>query len=161
MRTPVAYASRQATAEASCSKSGSAAREDNSSELPKTRKADHLPPDQGFRGTKRARPTTDILSRIRADLEKGEFKIDPNQPIPPHLRPGASAVQSGCYALEVLSCTYGTRASCFGLTVLDDEIFLWHYDACGIMYTDESLSFVDDFEDAVAVIVGILNCNAQ
>ena len=98
---------------------------------------------------------------IRTQLETGELKVDATQAADPDLRPGYSAVQSGCYALELLSCTYGTRASCFGLTILDDEMFLWHYDACGIVYTDESLSFVDDFEDAVATIVAIVNCTAE
>ena len=113
------------------------------------------------RGTKRRkdRPLDDCLRFMRAKLESGTFQLDPqdkNSTI--DLNGGNAAIQSGSYALELLSCTYGSRKSCFGTVVKDDQVYLWYYDACGIVYTDRMLSLVGDFEDVAAIFIAIADC---
>ncbi|KAJ3556845.1 hypothetical protein NM688_g1796 [Phlebia brevispora] len=69
-----------------------------------------------------------------------------------------AAIQSGAYALEVLSCTYGTRSFCHGAVLKDEKVSLWYYDAAGIVYTKQYLSLVRDFEKVAAIIVGSACC---
>ena len=98
---------------------------------------------------------------MRPKFRRGDYDYDGAKTLLPEERASAAAVQSGCYALEALSCTYGTRLSCFAVTIIDDKIYLWHYNACGIVYSDQVLSFVDDFEDAVVVILAMVNANPE
>ncbi|KAJ3528416.1 hypothetical protein NM688_g8002 [Phlebia brevispora] len=72
-----------------------------------------------------------------------------------------AATQSGAYALEVLSCTYGTRVFCHGVVLKDDKLTLWYYDASGIVYTKQFLSLVHDFEMVAALIIGIASCTPE
>ncbi|KAJ3552550.1 hypothetical protein NM688_g4094 [Phlebia brevispora] len=74
---------------------------------------------------------------------------------------GEAAVQSGSYALELLSCTYGTRVHCFSFVVKDDKLTLWYYDASGVVYTKECISLVADFEVFASVMVGIASCTCE
>lgn len=66
--------------------------------------------------------------------------------------------QAGAYALETLACSYGTRLFCFNVVMEDDRIYLWYYDACGTVCTRNSISLIDDFEKAAALIVGMACC---
>ncbi|KAJ3543285.1 hypothetical protein NM688_g5874 [Phlebia brevispora] len=74
---------------------------------------------------------------------------------------GVAAVQSGAYALELLSCTYGTRVHCFSFVVKNDKMSLWYYDSSGVIYTKEFISIVEDFETFAAVIVGFACCSTE
>ncbi|KAJ3531015.1 hypothetical protein NM688_g7634 [Phlebia brevispora] len=74
---------------------------------------------------------------------------------------GEAAIQSGSYALELLSCTYGTRAHCFSFVLKDDKMTLWFYDASGVVYTKECISLVSDFEVFAAVIVAFACCTPE
>ncbi len=67
-------------------------------------------------------------------------------------------VQAGGYALEVASCTYGTRLFCLGTVMEDDKLSLWYYDAVGIVRTQETISIIHDFETFAAVQVGFACC---
>ena len=67
---------------------------------------------------------------------------------------GETAVQLASYALELLSCTRGTHQYCLGMTVYDEAIALWYYDACGVVYTSEYISLIEHFEKFAAIIVG-------
>lgn len=67
-------------------------------------------------------------------------------------------LQAGAYALETLACSYGTRLFCFNIVMEDDRIYLWYYDACGTVCTNSSISLIDDFEKAAALIVGMASC---
>ncbi len=69
-----------------------------------------------------------------------------------------ATVQAGGYALEVASCTYGTRLFCLGTVMEDDKISLWYYDAVGIVRTQETLSIIHDFETFAAVHIGYACC---
>ncbi|THG94846.1 hypothetical protein EW026_g6698 [Hermanssonia centrifuga] len=69
-----------------------------------------------------------------------------------------ATVQAGGYALEVASCTYGTRLFCLGTVMEDDKISLWYYDAVGIVRTQETLSIIHDFETFAAVHIGFACC---
>ncbi|KAF7798369.1 hypothetical protein EIP86_009590 [Pleurotus ostreatoroseus] len=71
------------------------------------------------------------------------------------------AIQSSSYALELLSGTYGTRTHCIGFVLKSDRISLWYYDAAGVVYTEEFVSMVDDFELFAAVIVGFACCTPE
>ncbi|KAF7797013.1 hypothetical protein EIP86_008205 [Pleurotus ostreatoroseus] len=67
-------------------------------------------------------------------------------------------LQAGSYALETLACTYGTRLFCVNVILDDDRIHLWYYDACGAVRTENTISLIDDFEKAAALIAGMANC---
>ncbi|PSS06641.1 hypothetical protein PHLCEN_2v3597 [Hermanssonia centrifuga] len=69
-----------------------------------------------------------------------------------------ATVQAGGYALEVASCTYGTRLFCLGIVMEDDRLSLWYYDAVGVVRTQETLSIIHDFETFAAVHVGFACC---
>jgi hypothetical protein len=69
--------------------------------------------------------------------------------------------QAGSYALEVLSSTRGTRIHSLGMTVIDDRITLWYYDASGIVRSEPSLSLVNDFEEVAAIFVGLASCDVD
>ncbi|KAJ3529931.1 hypothetical protein NM688_g7784 [Phlebia brevispora] len=71
------------------------------------------------------------------------------------------ALQNASYALEILSCTYGTRSHCLCPILKDDLLSLWYYDACGIVYTKERLSLVANFEWFAAIIVGFAQCTPE
>lgn len=72
-----------------------------------------------------------------------------------------AALQSGSYALELLSCTYGTRVSCISVVLKDDRMFLWYYDASGVICTEEYLSIIEDFEKVAAIIVAMARCTPE
>lgn len=71
------------------------------------------------------------------------------------------AIQTASYALELLSCTYGTRMFCLATILKDDRMSLWYYDACGVVYTRECLSLVSQFEMFAAVIIGFAQCTPE
>ncbi|PSR76325.1 hypothetical protein PHLCEN_2v8557 [Hermanssonia centrifuga] len=67
-------------------------------------------------------------------------------------------VQAGGYALEVMSCSYGTRLFCLGNIIKDDKMSMWYYDASGYIRTRETLSIFEDFEKVAAVLVAFASC---
>ncbi|KAJ3554595.1 hypothetical protein NM688_g3026 [Phlebia brevispora] len=71
------------------------------------------------------------------------------------------AIQTASYALEVLSCTYGTRAFTLCIILKDDHLSLWYYDACGVVYTKQRLSLITEFEKFAAIIVGFAQCTPE
>ncbi|KAJ3557709.1 hypothetical protein NM688_g1320 [Phlebia brevispora] len=75
--------------------------------------------------------------------------------------PVGAAVQTASYALEVLSCTYGTRQFCLSIILKDEAISLWYYDASGIVYTADYISIVKNFEVFAAIIVGFACCTPE
>ncbi|PSR75732.1 hypothetical protein PHLCEN_2v8916 [Hermanssonia centrifuga] len=62
-------------------------------------------------------------------------------------------LQAGGYALELASCTYGTRVFSLGSIVRDDKMSLWYYDASGYVRTAENVSVMKDFEKFAAIMV--------
>lgn len=69
-----------------------------------------------------------------------------------------ASLQAASYALETLACTAGTRLFCVNVLLKNDRIYLWYYDACGFVYT-ESISLIEDFEKAAALLVGMACCS--
>lgn len=61
----------------------------------------------------------------------------------------------------MLSCTYGTRVCCHSTVLKDDRLFLWYYDACGVIYTNQVLSLLDDFEKVCAIIIALASCTPE
>ena len=105
-----------------------------------------------------------MLEHIRPDLKQGRYDPPAHSlltPMDPGAVRGAAAVQCAGYAVEVLSGTYGSRTSCFGIVVVDDRLSFWHYDAASIVYTAQKLSFILDFEAAAAAILAIADCTAE
>ena len=99
------------------------------------------------------RPATDDL-REGLSSSKGALTAGAKQ--------GAEgAIQSGSYALEVLSCTYGTRVHCLGNVVKDDKVFPWFYDADGMAYTTEFISLVADFEKFAMMVIAFARCTPE
>lgn len=43
----------------------------------------------------------------------------------------------------------------------EDRIHLWYYDACGTVRTKDTISLIDDFEKAAALLVGIAICSPE
>ncbi|THG95310.1 hypothetical protein EW026_g6325 [Hermanssonia centrifuga] len=62
-------------------------------------------------------------------------------------------LQAGGYALELASCTYGTRLFSLGSIVRDDKMSFWYYDASGYIRTEENVSVIKDFEKFAAIMV--------
>ncbi|PSR82194.1 hypothetical protein PHLCEN_2v6117 [Hermanssonia centrifuga] len=60
---------------------------------------------------------------------------------------------AACNALELASCTYGTRAFSLGSIVRDDKMSFWYYDASGYVRTAENLSIMKDLEKFAAIMV--------
>ncbi|KAJ3541013.1 hypothetical protein NM688_g6144 [Phlebia brevispora] len=73
----------------------------------------------------------------------------------------SAAVQTASYALELLSCTYGTRQFSLGIILKDDTISLWYYDASGIVYSTDQVSMIKNFEIFAAIIVGFACCTCD
>ncbi|KAF7798384.1 hypothetical protein EIP86_009605 [Pleurotus ostreatoroseus] len=73
----------------------------------------------------------------------------------------SAAIQSSSYALELLSGTQGTRTHCFGFVLKDDRITLWYYDASGVVYTQEFISMISDFDTFAALIIGFACCTTE
>ncbi|THG98171.1 hypothetical protein EW026_g3983 [Hermanssonia centrifuga] len=67
-------------------------------------------------------------------------------------------LQAGGYALEIASCTYGTRLFSTGVVLEDDRTSLWYYDAAGVVRTQETLSLFGDFEKVAAILVAFACC---
>ncbi|THG95757.1 hypothetical protein EW026_g5953 [Hermanssonia centrifuga] len=67
-------------------------------------------------------------------------------------------IQAGGYALEVMSCSHGTRLFCLGNIIGDGKMSLWYYDASGYIRTRETLSIFEDFEKVAAVLVAFMSC---
>ncbi|PSR72849.1 hypothetical protein PHLCEN_2v11286 [Hermanssonia centrifuga] len=104
-------------------------------------------------GSKRARQHDDSESlhiAKKSSIEPGAAKSD--------MVTLDAIVQAGGYALEVASCTYGTRLFCLGTVMEDDKLSLWYYDAVGIVRTQETISIIHDFETFAAVQVGFACC---
>jgi len=72
--------------------------------------------------------------------------------------PASAEEQLSSYALEMLSCTHGTRTHCILLLINGPWIEFWYFDASGIICS-EPLDFIDDFERfaALILIMGFLN----
>ncbi|KAJ3534416.1 hypothetical protein NM688_g7142 [Phlebia brevispora] len=110
------------------------------------------------RGSKRSLEA-DLLAGI--DLGSSSKKKDSENPNYDLAVGKHAAIQSGAYALELLSCTYGTRSFCHGAVLKDEKVSLWYYDAAGIVYTKQYLSLVRDFEKVAAIIVGSACCEPE
>ncbi|PSS30881.1 hypothetical protein PHLCEN_2v2578 [Hermanssonia centrifuga] len=67
-------------------------------------------------------------------------------------------VQAGACALEVMSCSYGTRLFCLGNVIKEDKMSMWYYDASGYIRTRETLSIFEDFEKVAAILVAFASC---
>lgn len=113
-------------------------------------------------GTKRKREDLDILAGL--DLHDVHVPRTDFEDRPRRLRllkGKEAALQAGCYALELLSCTYGTRMFCHS-TILEDDLLVFVYsDACGMIYTKQRLSLIEDFEKAAAIIVALTRCTPE
>ena len=106
----------------------------------------------------------DPLEDIMPDLKRGRYEHPVHSllfPLDPSAVRGEGSVQCASYAAELLSGTYGSRVSCFGVVVVDDLLFFWHYDPTSIVYTAQKLSFILDFEAAAAAILAIADCTAE
>lgn len=71
------------------------------------------------------------------------------------------AMQSASYAMELLSCTYGTRSFCIGNVVHDDKIYPWYYDSSGVVSTMDFVSLVYKFETAAAFFLTLARCTPE
>lgn len=128
-------------------------------------------------GIKRKREDTDILAGL--DLDESYFYgVDDRHPYYDldctsnvdrenrrrklRLQKGReAALHAGSHALELLSCTYGTRV-CAHSTILEDDMLVFMYfDACGIIYTKQYLSLIEDFEKAAAIILALARCTPE
>ncbi|KAF7795529.1 hypothetical protein EIP86_006691 [Pleurotus ostreatoroseus] len=86
----------------------------------------------------------------------------PNKHVPTwELLGKKAALQSGSYALEVLSCTYGTRVCSHSTILIDDRLYFLYYDACGIVYSGQYLSLIEDFEKVAAVFIALASCTYE
>lgn len=109
-------------------------------------------------GSKRLREDDDLLLGLDEHFEyyheaRGrEFELEQGK---------IAALHSGSYALELLSSTYGSRVCCHNTVLKDDRLFLWYYDACGILRSDQYLSMIADFEKTAAVIVALASCTRE
>ncbi|KAJ3527857.1 hypothetical protein NM688_g8071 [Phlebia brevispora] len=72
-----------------------------------------------------------------------------------------ASIEAGACALETLASTSGTRLFCVNGILKNDRMYFWYYDACGFVYTDQSISLVEDFEKAAAILVGIACCDPE
>ncbi|KAJ3558382.1 hypothetical protein NM688_g960 [Phlebia brevispora] len=106
-------------------------------------------------GKKRRRQDDDDLMRcIRQDSEiPANISTLQSEDRFPYILKDAS-IQTGSYALETLAGTFGTRLFCVNVLAKLDRLYFWYYDACGFVYT-ESISLLDDFEKAAAVMIAI------
>lgn len=105
------------------------------------------------------RAQDDLLQGMSIDSDvKRQNSRDPQVSL---LVGGDGAVQSGSYALELLSCTYGTRVFCTGFVVKDDRVFPWFYDASGVIHTTEFISMIADFEQFAALLVAFACCTPE
>ena len=97
-----------------------------------------------------------------ADLDPtqydGNFK---RKSTDPKDRKQDGACQAGAYALELLSCTYGSRMSCLSAILDDDIMSFWCYKPTGILYTTQYVSLVRDFETAAAIIIAFARCTPE
>ncbi|THG98252.1 hypothetical protein EW026_g3909 [Hermanssonia centrifuga] len=135
----------------------------------------------GTRMTLRARPMVKVL---KYSAEKGFYReinsepedaddidvddphdedySDPGSPEP--VRDNQESVradaklQAGGYALETVSCSYGTRLFNTGVIMDDDRMSLWYYDAAGIIRTKVIISLFRNFEEFAAILVGFACC---
>ncbi|KAJ3535782.1 hypothetical protein NM688_g6929 [Phlebia brevispora] len=82
-------------------------------------------------------------------------------PLSPEMVAVDMSIQVSTYALELLSCTYGTRSHCLSISIKDDEVFCWYHDASGIVYTEDHISIIDNFELFAALIVGFACCTPE
>ncbi|KAF7794434.1 hypothetical protein EIP86_005568 [Pleurotus ostreatoroseus] len=104
-------------------------------------------------GMKRIRGDDDLMPYIRCPDPSSRYTgLNSEEALIYDLKD--AAIQTGSYALETLACTYGSRLFCINVLLENDRVYLWYYDACGFVYT-ESISLIEDFEKAAAVIVGI------
>lgn len=77
----------------------------------------------------RKRPRETVVDDIK--LGTGRFTAATGHRIRMKGREGA--LQSGSYALEYFSGTYGTRIQAIGIVLRDLIVFFWYYDAAGIL----------------------------
>ncbi|KAJ3552748.1 hypothetical protein NM688_g3990 [Phlebia brevispora] len=94
-------------------------------------------------------------------LHEGNVYISKPEAENSETAPINAAVQTASYALEVLSCTYGTRQFCLSVILKDEAISLWYYDASGIVYTADYISIIENFEIFAAIIVGFACCTPE
>lgn len=110
-------------------------------------------------GSLKRRAEEDLIAGLSLDSEiKRQNSRDPKVSL---VVGRDGAIQSGAYALELLSCTYGTRVFCTGIVVKDDRVFPWFYDASGVVYTTEFISMIDDFEQFAAMVVAFVSCTPE
>ena len=71
------------------------------------------------------------------------------------------AIQTASYVLEILTASSGCREYCLAITIQDEAIVLWYYDACGASYTVEYLSILEDFEKFAAIVLGFASLSYE
>ncbi|PSR82013.1 hypothetical protein PHLCEN_2v6188 [Hermanssonia centrifuga] len=105
---------------------------------------------------------SDETDNIKSDDPRdGDYK-NPGSPKP--IRDNEESVkadarlQAGGYALETVSCSYGTRLFTTGVVIEDERISLWYYDAAGIVRTKATLSLFHNFEEFAAILVAFACC---
>ncbi|KAJ3559909.1 hypothetical protein NM688_g48 [Phlebia brevispora] len=122
------------------------------------RNAKKMPATVSRRGRKtKTLPKSNILAPLQDRNEYPSLGANDN----PAMVGISLGIQVASYAIELLSCTYGTRAHCLGLSIKDDALCLWYYDASGIVYTEDFLSIIDNFELFAAIIVGLGCCTPE
>ncbi|THG96267.1 hypothetical protein EW026_g5542 [Hermanssonia centrifuga] len=99
---------------------------------------------------------------IDSDDIHDEDYNDPGSPKPPRDNQESvksdATLQAGGYALETVSCSYGTRLFTTGIIMDDDKMSLWYYDAAGIIRTKAIVSLFRNFEEFAAILVGFACC---
>lgn len=116
------------------------------------------------RGLRRGSSRAEGKKRLRDEMEE-----ENTPPSSKRLKPETEStppepevtVQAASYALEVLSCTNGTRIYSLGMMFKDDKFTLWYYDASGLVKTTDNLSIITGFEDFAAVFVALASCDAS
>ncbi|CAL1697091.1 unnamed protein product [Somion occarium] len=84
---------------------------------------------------------------------EGEFLASKKLPVPE-----AYEDQMATYALEMLSCTRGTRLYFFQCLVMGDIVEFWYSDASGIVRSHQ-ISWIREFEKFAAFLVAMACCD--
>ncbi|PSS34143.1 hypothetical protein PHLCEN_2v1811 [Hermanssonia centrifuga] len=105
---------------------------------------------------------SDDADGIDVDEPHDEDYNDPGSPKPvrdnQESMKSDAKLQAGGYALETVSCSYGTRLFTTGIVIEDDKMSLWYYDAAGIIRTKATISLLRNFEEFAAILVGFACC---
>ncbi|KAJ3559899.1 hypothetical protein NM688_g53 [Phlebia brevispora] len=113
------------------------------------------------RRPKKAKKMSPPRENILAALQERNQYPSLSGPLTPELVAVDMSIQVASYALELLSCTYGTRSHCLSMSIKDDKLFLWYHDASGIIYTEDHISMIDNFELFAALVVGFACCTPE